>query len=96
MNNRNELIGNAENGKEKFCYAKEGNLYLVYLAYTEGSDLDLSGQTGNFSVRWLNPRVGGKLQMGKKKKVKGGKVVDLGKAPEKGGADWLVVIERMD
>ena len=46
MANRNELIENAEGNKEKFCLAKDGQVYLVYLAYVPTSTLDLIQNLG--------------------------------------------------
>ncbi|NRB48741.1 MAG: DUF5060 domain-containing protein [Saprospiraceae bacterium] len=94
MENQNKLIGNSENGKEKMCLAKEGEIYLVYLAYTETTELDLTGVSGKFSVEWFNPRKGGALGRGKVKRIKGGKVVSLGKAPLEREQDWMVVVRK--
>lgn len=94
MENQNGLIGNTDNNEQKYCFAKAGEIYLVYLGYAETTDLDLTGQTGKFTVEWFNPRKGGILGRGKVKKVKGGKVVSLGKAPMEAGEDWLVVVRK--
>ncbi len=94
MENRNALIGNSEHTKEKMCLAKEGEIYLIYLAYAETTDLDLSAVSGKFTVEWFNPRKGGALGRGKVKRVKGGKVVSLGKAPLDRGEDWMVVVRK--
>lgn len=94
MNNRNELIGNPKNEKEKFCLAKEGEVYVVYLAYTPSTTLDLTNADGKFSISWVNPRTGESALKGTVKKVKGGKVVKLGKAPKEQNEDWLVVVKR--
>lgn len=96
MKNRNDLIGNAENEKEKFCFAKEGEIYLVYLAYAETTSLDLSEKKGSFTVAWFDPRNGGALQEGKVKKATGGKIVELGAAPKTNGEDWVVVIRKLE
>jgi hypothetical protein len=95
MSNRNELIGNTVDSKEKFCFAKERQVYLVYLAYTPTSTLDLSKANGNFSVKWFNPRKGGSLQAGSIKQVKGGSTVALGNPPADPGEDWLVVVQKI-
>jgi len=94
MKNMNVLIGNTDMSKDKFCLAKENELYLVYLAYAPASTLDLTNVSGNFSVDWFNPVAGGKLIKGSVKTLKGGKVVSLGKAPSKANQDWLVVIKK--
>lgn len=94
MENQDALIGNPEHEKEKFCLAKEDEIYLVYLAYAETAELDLTKVNGKFTVEWFNPRQGGALGRGKVKRVKGGKVVSLGKAPHDPVEDWLVVVRK--
>lgn len=94
MENKNALIGNSAHNKEKMCLAKEGEIYLIYLAYAETADLDLSAASGKFTVEWFNPRKGGVLGRGKVKRVKGGKIVSLGKAPIDQGEDWMVVVRK--
>ncbi|MFC1766647.1 DUF5060 domain-containing protein, partial [Planctomycetota bacterium] len=94
MVNRNALIGNPENGKEKYCLAKEGEIYLVYLGYVPSTELDLSETRGRFTVKWFNPRTGGKLKNGSVRKVEGGSKVDLGQAPADADQDWLVVVRK--
>jgi len=49
---------------------------------------------GKYWVKWFNPRTGGDFLLTEIKKVKGGKVVDLGKPPVDDGEDWLVVITQ--
>lgn len=94
MNNSNALIGNPQDNNEKFCFAKENELYLVYLAEVPTSTLDLRNASGPFDVAWFNPRTGGQLQNTKVKKVKGGSVVELGNPPTNDGKDWLVVVSK--
>ncbi|MFT7032919.1 MAG: hypothetical protein ACJA2S_001420 [Cyclobacteriaceae bacterium] len=94
MTNQNNLIGNANNEKEKYCLAKEGEFYLAYLGYTDTSSLDLSGVKGSFNVTWFNPRTGENNLKGKVKKVKGGSMVELGTAPKNTYKDWLVFIKK--
>jgi hypothetical protein len=94
MTNQNDLIGNANNEKEKYCLAKEGEVYLVYLGYTNTSSLDLSGVSGSFNVTWFNPRTGESNLKGKVKRVKGGNTVDLGTAPKNTNEDWLAIIKK--
>ncbi|WP_372775376.1 DUF5060 domain-containing protein [Mangrovibacterium sp.] len=94
MKNADKLIGNTNMDKDKHCLAKPGEIYLVQLAYVISSTLDLSGVAGDFTVEWFNPATGGKLQVGNVKKVKGGGVVELGKAPVAGGDDWLVLVRK--
>lgn len=94
MSNADRLIGNAKHDNSKFCLAKTGETYLVYLPSGGSSQLDLSDATGNFTVAWFNPRSGGDLAAGSKKTVKGGGRVNLGQPPADPQEDWLVVVRR--
>lgn len=94
MTTANALIGNAADDNSKFCFAKSGELYLVYLPSGGSADLDLSGVKGTFSVKWFNPRTGGKLLNGGVRTVKSGAKVSLGNSPADAAEDWLVVVRR--
>lgn len=92
MTSANALVGNAKDDASKFCFAKQGELYLVYLPEGGTAALDLSEATGNFTVNWFNPREGGDLIQGTITSVTGGGKVALGEAPADADEDWLVVI----
>jgi len=92
MKSADALIGNDKNDNSKFCFAKAGEHYLVYLPNGGSTDLDLSTAKGSFTVKWFNPRAGGKLVTGSVNSVEGGGSVALGKPPTDADEDWLVVI----
>lgn len=94
MTSANALVGNAKDDASKFCFAKQGELYLVYLPEGGTAALDLSEATGNFTVNWFNPREGGDLIQGTITSVTGGGKVALGEAPADADEDWLVVIRH--
>jgi len=94
MKNRDELIGNTNQSKDKHCLAKDGEIYLVNLAYTKTTTLDLTGISGDFTIEWFNPVLGGKLLKGSVKTVTAGKMVKLGNAPSKADQDWVVVVRK--
>lgn len=94
MQNANALIGNAANDNSKYCLAKAGELYLVYLPNGGTTALDLSGASGRFTVQWFNPRSGGPLMDAAVKSVNAGGQVALGPPPVEAAQDWLVVIRR--
>ncbi|RME66844.1 MAG: DUF5060 domain-containing protein, partial [Verrucomicrobia bacterium] len=81
MRNRDDLVGNPENTNARYCFAKENDLYLVYLPEGGTCDLDLSAADGTFSVRWFNPREGGPRRKGSVSRVRGGATVSLGTPP---------------
>jgi hypothetical protein len=90
MTNANELIGNTKNDNSKFCLAKSGEIYLVYLPNGGETEIDLSGVTGAFQLSWFNPRQGGSLDRSGKV-LKGGSK-DKIDAPD--SQDWLGVLKQ--
>jgi hypothetical protein len=94
MHNADELVGNAKHNNGKYCLAKPGELYLVYLPDGGTTELDLTGTEGRFRVQWFNPRNGGALQEGTVKAVEAGDSVAFGRPPKDEAEDWLVVVRR--
>ncbi len=94
MTNANALIDNPANQNTKFCLAKTGALYLVYLPNGGTAELDLGEAKGNFAVQWFNPRSGGLLQEGSVRSVQGGGKVSLGTPPSDPTEDWLVLVRK--
>jgi len=96
MASRDDLIGADPKKNNGYCFAKPGELYLVYLPQTRsGVEIDLSDARGAFTVHWLNPRQGGNL-------IPAGKITAGGKAalptlPESNkNNDWLAMIRKAD
>ena len=94
MTNADGLVGNHTNDNSVFCFAKPGDVYLVYLPSGGSADLDLTGATGQFTVSWFDPRSGGALKRGSVASVAGGRKVSIGAAPASPQEDWLVVVRR--
>ncbi len=94
MQNADALVGNTQHDNSRFCLAKSGEIYLIYLPKGGTSQLDLSGATGKFSVQWFNPRAGGELAGGSVKSVSAGGTVDIGNPPSDPDADWLAIIRK--
>jgi hypothetical protein len=94
MTNADALVGNAKNDNSKFCFAKPGEIYLVYLPGGGTSEIDLSNVKGDFTVKWFNTRTEGDLSDGSTTKVAGGDRVSLGAPPSDTNEDWLVIIRR--
>ena len=88
MKAANELV----TSKEAYCLAKPGEIYAVYLP--KAGSVEITLPEGKYTVKWFNPRTGGKLQDGSVKTVSGAGKVSLGKAPVEDGGDWAVVIEK--
>lgn len=94
MKNADGLVANLKNDNSRFCLAKPGEIYLVYLPTGEVTDLDLADVKGTFGVKWFNPRLGGRLQAGSVGSVSAGSKVSLGNPPADPGEDWLAVVTR--
>ncbi|MEX2142430.1 MAG: DUF5060 domain-containing protein [Pirellulales bacterium] len=94
MQNADELVGNERHGNSKYCFAKPGELYLVYLPDGGEANLDLRAAEGRYVVKWFDPRNGGRLQDGSVKEIMGGNNVALGRPPQDEKEDWLIVIRR--
>jgi hypothetical protein len=90
MTNANSLVGNPRNDNSRYCLAKPGDIYLVYLPDGGTCELDLTNATGEFNVSWFNPREGGALIPAGK--TAGGKTAKLA-APDTN--DWLAVVEKI-
>ena len=92
MRNADRLIGNEKSDTRKYCLAKLGELYLVYLPKGGTTELDLTAVRGSFEVKWFNPRAGGPLQTGPLTSVAGGGTVTLGPPPADASQDWLILV----
>ena len=77
-----------------FCFAKAGSVYIVY--HKKGSDirLDLSKQSGTFTVKWWSPRKsdGVGLQDGSINEITGGEPRSLGNPPNEPGSSWAALV----
>ncbi|MBI4658886.1 MAG: DUF5060 domain-containing protein [Verrucomicrobia bacterium] len=94
MTNADALVGNDHNDNSKYCFAKAGELYLVYLPNGGTAELDLEHHAGLFDVAWFNPRAGGPLVHGSTAQIKGPAKAALGQPPAELDQDWLAVVRR--
>jgi hypothetical protein len=92
MTSSDALVGNSTNHNHKFCFAKSGDVYLIFLPIWSSTTLDLSDAARSFAVKWFDPRDGGELRDGSVNRVQGGKVVRIGNPPEKESEDWLAIL----
>lgn len=93
MRSANTLVDNPGNENTRFCLARPGGPYVVYLPRGGTAELDLTGVGGKFAVRWFNPRAGGSLQIGSVTRVHGGGRVSLGQPPTDLHEDWVVLLQ---
>ena len=91
MRSQNQLISS----EGDFCFAKEGDTYIVLLKKGGESQLDLKESEGDFSVRWFSPRQGGALQSGSVKAIRGAGKHSLGTPPNSPKKDWIAVVRRI-
>lgn len=96
MTSADARVGNAMSDNSRYCLAKPGELYLVYLPSGGACELDLGDTLGTFAVGWFNPRDGGSLLVGPTDRIEGGRRVALGPAPCDPEQDWLVVVRRVN
>jgi len=78
-----------------YCYALEGNTYVLLLKKGGESTLDLKDNSGNFAVSWYDPRNGGELQTGEVKTIQGGGKKSLGLPPTNINRDWVVLVRKI-
>lgn len=89
MTAANDLLSN----ENAYCLAKSGDTYAVYLPQRGPCQITLP--EGNFSVRWFNPREGGKLFEGTVKTITGGTNISLGTIPGENEKDWVALITTL-
>ena len=94
MKNADGLIGNPTHDNSRFCLARKGEVYLVYLPKGGTGRLDLSGDPGEFAIQWFDPRHGGAPVAGSVGSVKGGASVAIGTPPRDPAEDWLAIIRK--
>ncbi len=81
MEPHNELVG-----KGAFCLAKEGEIYLVYLADVRETVLHTRPAAQGYTVIWINPRTGERTNPAKTKEEK-----IILRTPSSN--DWAAIIE---
>jgi hypothetical protein len=91
MENANQLIGNAKNDNSGWCFAKQKELFLVYLPKGGSVGLKLPNE-GVYSLHLFNPREGGALKPAAVSKR--GDQLLLAAPPEGVTEDWLFVVRK--
>ncbi len=87
------LVGNPDSkSNDKYCLAKDDEVYVVYLAHGGAADLDLTGGKGEYLVSWFNPRTGGSPVAGTVTHASGGGRANLGEPPADPHEDWVVLL----
>lgn len=74
-----------------WCLAKNGEVYVVFLA--NGGSANLTLPTGNYTIKWFDPRNGGSLLNGSIATVVGnGTAKSIGNAPSSATEDWAILV----
>ena len=73
-----------------YCLTVPGKAYAIYLP--DGGTTDLLLAAGTYSVKWYDPRTGGKLQDGTVTGIAGPGSVSIGRPPYDTGADWAALV----
>ena len=94
MSNADALVGNTAGDSTRWCLAKAGEIYVVYLPAGGTTSLDLGQATGRFTIGWFDPRRGGPLRKGSVSSVAAGATVALGEPPDDPTEDWAIVVRR--
>lgn len=94
MANHDELVGNPAHDNSRYCLARPGDVYVVYLPEGGTTTLDTGPGKADFSVRWYDPRRGGPLMAGSLASVTGPGPVELGLPPREAGDDWVILVKR--
>ena len=92
MTNADALVGNAKHDNNRYCLAKQGVVYLVYLPNGGSVELNLRNASDGFTVKWFDPRNGGVLSSGSVTKIEAGAARSLGLPPNAVDDDWLAVV----
>ncbi len=92
MTSADALVGNTEGNNRKYCFAKSGEIYLIYLPNGGSTQLDLKAANRGFKVSWFNPRTSGGLVEGSIKSMEGGRESSVGDPPSEPDEDWVVMV----
>ncbi|MFW5699488.1 MAG: DUF5060 domain-containing protein [Bacteroidota bacterium] len=91
MTEKDELISSDGD----YCYALEGDTYIILLKNGGESTLDLKNNKDKYSVVWYDTRNGGELQTGEVKSIQGGGKKSLGLPPNNVNKDWVVLVRNI-
>ncbi|WP_078061858.1 DUF5060 domain-containing protein [Catenovulum maritimum] len=91
-------------GADGYVLAQLGEFYIIYLkSVTDTAKIDFKHFSGEFQVKWFDPRNGGDLQDGSVEKITAfwkHKVTKrnahlIGQAPSSQDKDWVVLIKKI-
>ena len=75
-----------------WCLAKEGSHYVVYL--NKGGSANITVASGDYDVKWFDPRNGGSLKNGSVTKISGSGSKSVGNPPSSTSSEWVVLVAK--
>ena len=84
MENRDEIVTNG------WCLGKDFDTYIIYLPNGGTTSINI---TGDYSLKWFDPRTG-VLTQGSVTEVSTGENVSLGTAPYQTTEDWVILLQN--
>ncbi|MFK7812560.1 MAG: Ig-like domain-containing protein [Maribacter sp.] len=84
MESKDQMVSNG------WSFGKDYEVYVIYIP-TQGTTT--AQITGEYSVKWFDPRNGGNLVDGSVTSVSGGNNVNLGAPPNNPDLDWVVLLQ---
>ncbi|MEM8525072.1 MAG: DUF5060 domain-containing protein [Bacteroidota bacterium] len=78
---------------DDFIFAKKDQHYLIYQKMGKKEATTLPEQTGNYSIRWWNPKTG--EFVGKEQKTTAKGELKIGLPPQEVEKDWLVWVKKL-
>lgn len=81
-------------GNLNYCLAEKGRCYVIYLENGGTCNLNLNNQSGNYNVKWFDPRNGGNLKTSNIKTLVGGTNKSIGNPPNSSASDWVVLVTK--
>ena len=93
MVSNDELVSCSENA---FGFSNKGKIHVVYFKSFLPCEIDLSNESGQYRLKWYDPRNGGDLKDGSVLKVESGSWVNTGKPKIDDGLDWALLLLKED
>lgn len=87
----NELI----NQGDALCLSSSEGVYALYLPNGGSAAIDLSSESGQWTVQWYNPRTG-EMATSETESVTASKNVEIGPPPAEQDQDWAVLLRADD
>ena len=76
-----------------WCFAKPGEVYVIYFPYGGETSIDLSDLEGSASLSWFNPRQEAE-EIELPRAILGRNVVKIGPPPSEQNKDWVVILRK--